>query len=285
MATLSLDRLPDLPQTATIAGLAPRIWRDERVVALWIGGSIGRGAADRYSDVDLRVAVPPEDLNAWRTPDFAALFDDRIVGQQFLPFGGDAFLHLLVLRNGVMLDFLVQSAARPPLREPVIVLGCRDDDLARALAETGQALEPEAAIVSGPALRQAIVDFWINSHKHRKVLHRGLDLMIPLGMQSEHMTLLRLWYVQATGEEAGPAPFQGIHGLTALVRSVEGLAGTEALAALGAPMRDRAEIYAAIERNREIVAQVGRALAERYDFEYPADTERMVLQSWEEFKR
>ena len=284
MSTLSLDRLPDLPQTATIAGLAPRIWRDERVIALWIGGSIGRGAADRYSDVDLLVAVPPEDLNAWRTPDFAALFDDQIVGRQFLSFGSDAFLHLLVLRNGVMLDFLVQSASRAPLPEPVIVLGCREDELARALARASEAPEPEAAAENGPELRQAIVDFWINSHKHRKVLSRGLDLMIPLGMQSERMTLLRLWYLLATGEEAGPALFQGIHGLTALVRAVEGLAGTEALAALGAPMRDRAEIYAAIERNREIVARVGRALAKQYDFEYPADIERMVLQSWEEFK-
>lgn len=285
MSTFSLDGLPDLPQTETIAEVALRIWRDERVVALWIGGSIGRGAADRYSDVDLRVAVAPDDLDAWRTPDFAALFDDQIVGRQFLRFGDDAFLHLLVLRNGVMLDFMVQSAARAPLREPVVVLGCRDDVLARTLAEANQAPEPEALAVSGSALRQALVDFWINTHKHRKVLNRGLDLMIPLGVQSERMALLRLWYVLATGEEAGPALFQGIHGLTALVREVEGLMGPEALGALGAPMRDRAEMYAAIERNREVVAGVGRALAERYGFEYPSEIERMVLQWWEEFKR
>lgn len=282
MSTLALDGLPDLPQAATIAELAPRVWRDERVVALWIGGSIGRGAADRYSDVDLRVVVPPDDLDAWLAPDFAALFDDQIVGQQFLRFGHDAFLHLLVLRNGVMLDFMVQSAARALPPEPVIVLGCRDDELARALAEARQAPEPGA--VSGSALRQALVDFWINTQKHRKVLNRGLDLMIPLGVQSERMALLRLWYVLATGEEAGPALFQGIHGLTALVRAVERLVGTEALGALGAPMRDRAEIEAVIERNREIVARVGRALAERYSFEYPVEIERTVLQSWKEFK-
>ena len=284
MTTLTLDRLPDLPQSETIAHLAPRVWRDERVVALWLGGSIGRGAADCYSDVDLRVAVPPDDLDRWRSLDAVALFDDRIVGRQFLRLGEDAFLHLLVLRDGVMLDFLVQSAARAPLSEPALVLGSRDDDFARALAAASAEPETATVVVSGPVMRQAIVDFWINSHKHRKVLHRGLDLMVPVGMQGERMTLLRLWYALATGEDTGPALFQGIHGLSALVRAVEGQAGTEALAAFGAPMRDREELYTAIERNRAIVARVGRELSARHGFDYPADIERMVQQTWEEFR-
>jgi hypothetical protein len=285
MSVLSLDCLPNLPQRATIARLAPRVWRDERIVALWIGGSIGRGAADRYSDVDLRIAVPPEDLDHWRSPDFTTLFDDEIAGQQFLRLGTDAFLHLLVLRDGVMLDFLAQSAARRPLPESVLMLGCRDDGFSRSLAEAGAKPEPPPARADGLALRQAIVDFWINSHKHRKVLNRGLDPMVPLGLQGERMTLLRLWYALATGDDTGPAVFQGIHGLSALVRAVVGVAGAEALSAFGAPMRDREEMIVAIERNRRIVSHVGRTLAERHDFDYPEDIERTVLQSWEEFRR
>ena len=31
--------------------------RDARVIAAWVGGSIAEGTADRWSDVDLRVAT------------------------------------------------------------------------------------------------------------------------------------------------------------------------------------------------------------------------------------
>lgn len=39
--------------------------RDPRVVALWAGGSLADGTADRWSDVDLRVAVADEDRPAF----------------------------------------------------------------------------------------------------------------------------------------------------------------------------------------------------------------------------
>lgn len=48
-AELQLNRLPALPQARTIRVLAPQIWRDGRVVALWLGGSFGSGTADLYN--------------------------------------------------------------------------------------------------------------------------------------------------------------------------------------------------------------------------------------------
>jgi predicted nucleotidyltransferase len=285
MDDLDLAGMPALPQRETIALLAPRLWRDERVRAIWIGGSLARGEGDRYSDIDLRVAVAPSDLAAWETPDFASLLDDLVLGKQFLRFGTSSFLHHLILRNSDILDFLVQSTEHVPSTEPVLLLGCRDDGLARALAANDRAPEEQDDQPVGPeAVRELLVTFWINSHKHRKVFYRDLDLMFPAGTYANWTMLMRLWYIQATGRDVRPDHFSGIHGLTELVRAVERVEGTSPLALCGLPTRNRGEICEAIERHREVAARVGRALAERFGFAYPADLEEMVLRAWEAFK-
>lgn len=38
---------------------------DERVLAVWLAGSYGRGTADEWSDIDLHVVVRDDDLTAW----------------------------------------------------------------------------------------------------------------------------------------------------------------------------------------------------------------------------
>ena len=70
MAELKLSNLPLLPQMETLRNIAPIIWENDEVVALWIIGSLARGKGDVYSDVDLGVAVKPESLNSWKSPDF-----------------------------------------------------------------------------------------------------------------------------------------------------------------------------------------------------------------------
>ncbi|MDE2991567.1 MAG: nucleotidyltransferase domain-containing protein [Chloroflexota bacterium] len=55
---------PDSPQLHLIEAACAVLGRDPRVVAAWIGGSIAAGTADRWSDVDLRLAVEESDLAA-----------------------------------------------------------------------------------------------------------------------------------------------------------------------------------------------------------------------------
>jgi hypothetical protein len=284
MPKLHLAGLPPLPQAGTISLLAPRLWADERVVAIWLGGSLAREAGDRYSDIDLRVAVAPADLATWEAPDLVALLDGLVLGKQFLRFGPHSFLHHLILANGDILDFLVQSTDAPPGPEPIRILGCRDDAFAVRLAASDH--EPTAPHnpVKPEALRELLVAYWINSHKHRKVLNRDLDLMFPAGLQFKWLTLMRLYYIEATGEDSTTQHFSGIHGLTELVGAIARLEGERPLDLVGAPIRTRAEICAAIEEEREVVARLGRMLAERYGFEYPAALEAMVRREWEAFK-
>ncbi len=122
MTELQLSSLPNLPQREAIAEVASNLWQDVGVVALWVGGSLASGAGDHFSDVDFRVAVVPDQLARWKAPRFEQLFTRAsIVGWLVLQFGNEALLHHLVLSNGVIFDFFVQSTTRRPTQEPLLI--------------------------------------------------------------------------------------------------------------------------------------------------------------------
>ena len=56
-----------LPQYAFANQLATALSQDSRVRAVWLEGSLGRGQGDRHSDVDLHIALTPDDLAGFRT--------------------------------------------------------------------------------------------------------------------------------------------------------------------------------------------------------------------------
>jgi hypothetical protein len=274
-----------VPQSQTVRELVPTLWQDEQVLAIWLGGSLATGTADPYSDIDLRVAVRPVDLPRWEAPDLDTLLSAAPLARHFLRLGADAFLHHLILPTGAVLDLLIQSAAIAPRAEPTLVLGCRDTTFAHQLAASNHASAPIAGVpVTGELVRELLIDFWIHSHNHRKVLYRQLDLMFPAATYANWSMLMRLWYISATGNDVSPQHFSSIYGLTPLTLSVAPVAGSESLTVCGAPTRTRAEICAAIERYRDVVSRLGRSLAERYDFEYPAQLEAMTRREWRAFQ-
>ena len=279
MNSLTLENLPALPQSVRLGRLAQRLWEQEEVVALWIGGSIAGGIADEYSDVDLRVAVRPEMLERWGRPDLAALFENEIVGENMSLFGADAVLHHLVLSNGVIFDFWVQSTDRDPAPEHILILGCRDEEYRRRLEDTTPLPTCDFPLAESDTVRQVIVDFWINSLKHSKVLHRKLDLLAAIGVGMERAVLLRLWHVETTGRDNGAARLT-IHSLTKTIRALEYDLDPQRWRLQGAALTTRAEIIAAIETNRDDVSRVGQALAAALGFSYPASLEQTVRWSW-----
>lgn len=286
MQELFLSHLPGLPQCATLRTIAPRLWSREEIVALWIEGSLARGAGDLFSDVDLHVAVAPEQLANWKTPDFSHIFqasEAPVVGKHFLAFGEHAFLHHLLLANGDIFDFFVQDTIQPLSSDAKLVLGCRDEAFAQKLRAEPQELPVKKLPVQKEQLQQTLDSFWISTHKHRKVLHRDLAAMTLLGLAGERNILLRLWYIQATDADCGDLGRSTIHSLTHVIRTVEQHQGPHALELLGAPVRNHEEIYRAIECNRREVAELGRWLARKYEFVYPTALETMVQQSWQQF--
>ncbi len=278
---LTLDALPDLPQMETLKRAAARLWDAEEVVALWLGGSIARREADAHSDVDLRVAVRPEALAGWQDEDLDALsarLGEAAVGMQTLRWEGTVLYHLL-LAEGVIWDFLVQSTERDPPPDFTLVLGCREDEFRQRLASAKLPPTEEAKPADPAAIQEAVTSFWINSHKHIRMLFRDLDLLILHGLSIEQAVLMRLWFVEATGLDQG-SQRATIHTLTPQMRAVWKYFGSHSLEVLGSARTTRKEIQQAIEANRDEVAAMGRRLAARLGFEYPEALEHTVRQSW-----
>ncbi|HEU5347154.1 MAG TPA: nucleotidyltransferase domain-containing protein [Ktedonobacterales bacterium] len=279
-----MENLPALPQSLTIASLAPRVWQNEQVVAIWLGGSLAAGSGDRYSDIDLRIAVPPDNVAEWESSDLHTLFDEPVLARQLVRLGENSFLHHMILLNGDILDFLVQSTEAKPGEEPVLVLGCRSDAFAERLASSNHEPASTSTPITSDSVRELVVAFWVNSHKHRKVLHRELDLMFPAAVYANWYKLMRMWYISVTERDTNSSHFSGIHGLTELVKSVESVYGSQPLEVCGPPTRTRAEICDAIEHYQDTATQIGRRLAEQYHFEYPTALEVAVRRDWRAFR-
>ena len=107
--------------------------RDARVVAAWVGGSIADGTADRWSDVDLRLAVAESDLPAV----IAAISESLaaihpVLGWFSRPVRGG---HLVVVTfEGPLradLEIATPAALRGPRREAVAPLIDPDGQVAR----------------------------------------------------------------------------------------------------------------------------------------------------------
>jgi predicted nucleotidyltransferase len=111
---------------------------DERIVAAWVGGSIGRGEADDLSDIDIHLAVADDhcaQLNAERRT-FVAEFGEPILVQEAphnAPPGG-AFQ--LVLYRGtsapIEVDWSWRPASTAAILERAVMLFDRSGGLPRA---------------------------------------------------------------------------------------------------------------------------------------------------------
>jgi predicted nucleotidyltransferase len=284
MDTLDLSTLPDLPQTPRLIEIARAVWADPRIVALWLGGSFARQAGDQYSDIDLRIAVRPEDY----TPEllaelFAPMLEDAVAQIQ-LPLHSGAVLHHMLLSDGVFYDLLFQSIEQQLSQEARLVLGCRDAAFAQLLATGADPVVNFPPATAEIALR-CISDFWMGQQKHLRVIHRGLA---PLGWEGEHRLrheLMRLWFIDATGTDCGPIGRLTIHTYTPVARALAAQLGHDRLAQIGQPLVTRDDLLVAIAWSRREVAEAGRRVAERLGFSYPAALEETVLRSWTVFEQ
>lgn len=271
MTALNLDSLPDLPQRPFLRELAADLWNNPEIVALWVGGSLARGEGDAHSDVDLRVALASEHVSETLLPS-ADRLERQVVYRLILRIGDDAVLHHLLLRDGQIYDLWVQTAGREPSNERRLVLGCRDDMFA---AKLGGGADPAVLFKAAnpEEICQVIAGFWMTLRKHQKVLARGLTLIAWEGEHRLRQELLRLWFVQATGNDCGPMQAMTIHSLTPMVQSVQEVWKGHALKKLGRSSETAVEFAEASVRMAEEVVQVGRLLAVRLAFEYPAEAE------------
>jgi predicted nucleotidyltransferase len=276
--------LPDLPQSTRLRAFASDLSADPQVAAVWLGGSFARGDADPFSDVDLRVALQAGAYEPERIPEGAASLMAAATTRLRFHFGGQATLWHMLLDDGTIYDLHVQSAEGDPPAEARLVLLCRDDAFSEKLAG-GESRAPEHLPAQSDEIARALQFFWMNQQKGLKVFHRGLPLLAWQGDFLMRQELIRFHYVLATGQDCGPLNRLTIHTLTPVVQAIQQHAGDPVLALVGKPARTPEELMAAASHLRDEVSRVGRLLAEKLGFDYPAAAEETVRRSWAQFPR
>ena len=284
--SLTFEQLPALPQIALLKKVATSLWGRDDVVAIWLGGSIGSGKADRYSDIDLRIAVTPDALSHWQKPEWEDVFGRPNVNHWSRPAEENASLHHVLLDNAEMYDLWVQTPERELHQEPKLVLGCRDTELAERLAVPSSEPRLEFDEVVPAKIQGAIGMYWSNHVKHEKVIHRNLTLMLRDGIYIFTGILLRLKFILATNKDCGNVTFppMTIHAITPVLSTLRDAYGNDMLAGMIPDDWSQAGTVAAVNRLDGAMAEAGRLLATRHDFDYPSELERVVLESWERFK-
>jgi predicted nucleotidyltransferase len=285
---LTLAALPQLPQVAFLHQLAPTLWQRPDVQGLWLEGSLGRGNADLYSDVDLYISVTPAAHAAWRALAVAELFEDHYAAHHYSEFAADFIVYHVYLTSGVIYDLHIQPDNRALPLAHRLILACRDEaDRAALVAATPNAAEADALFAPKPfdpqLLRSLLVDFWMNADKGRKVLYRGQDLTVYTGFHLFRQMLLRLLFIEQTGTDCGDLTRPSIHGLKAAAAVLGPALGDELGLLLGPPARNRQELWAVQDQLQREFVRVGTVLAERYAVAYPAALAAVVMANWAAF--
>jgi hypothetical protein len=275
--------LPDLPQSRRLAEVAADLWADPDVAAIWLGGSLARGAGDPYSDVDLRIARSPAVYDPDLIPDSANRLVAAAVTRLQFHFGGKAVLWHMMLEDGAIYDLHIQSAGDDPPEEARLVLACRDAEFGAKLVG-GEDRSVDFPPAAPDHIERLVQFFWMSQQKQQKVLYRGLPLLAWQGEFLMRQDLIRLRYVLATGNDCGPVARLTIHTLTPVIRAVQASGGLSTLALVGQPTQTAVEIIADTARIRDDLARVGRLLADKLGFDYPAAAEETVRRTWQHFQ-
>lgn len=285
MSLSNFEKLPAGWQRDQIEKVAPILWSNQEVQAMWIVGSMARGESDIYSDVDLWIAVPPESLAAWESVDLPSIFADDFIAHRLFKLSDEAFLHGVIITGGKPFDLGVQTTTMELSQEPLIPLGSRDDSFSKRLEESsGDKLPPPPA--SGERVEFAVRNYWINTLKHEKANHRNAEILSVVGLNLERSILMQLWYIAETGYDHSYSMGVTAHGLMLQVRAAERLQGEKAREMIvGGALGDAPSLFKAIEEIRDEVALVGRQLSRQLEFEYPDALEEAVRESWKEFRK
>lgn len=282
MSDIDLGLLAHGPHADLIRDMANKCAEDSSIQAIWVGGSLAAGLGDFYSDVDFRIAVDPEQVGTWTSPDWERYLPVLPVGSILLRFGEQTVLHHLVLANGIIVDFFVQDTTHQNPEPNLIILACRSPEFRTMLEGFSRPAMALVKDIDRKTARQFFVDYWITTHKQLKALARKYDLSPFAGLYLERMALLRAWYMQAVGKDIDARV--SLHMLGALHKGLAGKLTAHQHNILGMPSRTPEETAAVIEAIRAEMADVGRWLSDKYAFAYPHELEDVVQRVWNQQK-
>lgn len=240
---------------------------DDRIRAVWLGGSVARGVADAGSDLDVLVAVADDHVEAfaagWR--EWLESLTDVLLARELPGMPGSFYATTTdCLRLDVVTE-AVSAVAATPYRSRVPIL---DKD---GLHE--RVPPPEAA--SGPdaeSIRGLVEEFYRQQAIFpAAVVAREDWLLGVVGVGHAQQLLYRV----LTACNA-PLPAMGVKQWSAKLTAEQ----RKVLAGLPSPQPTRASVIEAMRTTRRAFRENARAAVERLSIEWPDDVDRAVAGYW-----
>ena len=250
-------------QNRFLAALQPALAAEPHIKAAWLTGSLGRGNADRYSDIDLNLWLEEADLDEFRSGTQAWLTHLRPL-VLFKWMFNNRMANVLTV-DGLRLDLWLHSDPAPILDEgKVRVLLDRDN----ALQFGPSPATPDAAATQTWLLQQ-MCEFWRCIALTPTVIGRDERIISLVGLTVEVNILTDLLI---TGY--GIARDSGVKRLNPFLPPALRPQIEAALALQGLTQAGLAQAHLALAR---IMQAEGRHLATRHGFAYPVELEQAVL--------
>ena len=241
--------------------------RDDRIRALWLGGSVARGVADAGSDLDVLVAVADEHADAFaaRWREWLNSFTDVLLARELPGMPGSFYATTNdCLRLDVVLESVSAVAATPfHARTPIL----DKDGLHERVPSPGEASGPDAEAIQGLVeeffRQQAIFP--------AAVVAREDWLLGVVGVAHAQQLLYRV----LTSCNA-PLPPMGVKQWSAKLSPEQ----REVLAGLPSPQPTRASVIEAMRATRKAFREDGRVAVTRLGIDWPDDVDEAVAGYW-----
>jgi len=240
---------------------------DDRIRAVWLGGSVARGVADAGSDLDVLVAVADEHVDAfaagWR--EWLESFTDILLARELPGLPGSFYATTTdCLRLDVVTE-AVSVVAATPHRSRMPILD--KDGLNERVPSPEEAPGPDAEAVRGLVeefyRQQAIFP--------AAVVARADWLLGVVGVGHSQQLLYRV----LTACNA-PLPPMGVKQWSAKLAPEQ----REVFVRLPSPQPTRASVIDAMRATRQAFREDGRAAVARLGIEWPDDVDEAVADYW-----
>lgn len=255
-----LDSVLATPPLETLESLSCLLLEDSRIESAWLEGSFGRGEEDRYSDIDLHVHSSQISSLLDFSRELLAKVSKPVLLKELFP----GKLVYSLLESGVRVDIVLHSE----LPEMISTRSCRV--LVDPTGRVKEILrEIPSASPSRDELRGRLCEFWRCIAMLPVVLGRREHIVAVQGLVMEVTAAAELL---ALGH--GGARVAGIKRLNSSLPpgAQEQLEKALRLPDLSTQTLANAHLYVAA-----LISSEGRRLAEKFEFEYPAEIEKVAL--------
>jgi len=274
------------PLPAGYAELFARVLRaaesDDRVRAVWLGGSVGRGVADAGSDLDVVLAIAPEAFDefagAWRT--FLHRVTPVVLARELPRLPGSFYS---VTTDCLRLDVVAEpaGAARPADLDRRLLVLHKDDPRGDTPREPPGRQVQSPGVDTGlgqprpnPARLTEMAEEFLRQMAifPAAVVARQDWLLGVVGVQNVHLMLYQL-FVEANQ----PLPPMGVKQWSAKLTARQ----RRVCAGLPAPTASPDGVLTAMRAAAAAFRQEARAVLAALDARWPADFDDAVQRYWE----